>query len=319
GYACNFVENGYENTNFLGMLTEKDLKRIGIKIVAHRTKLFRLIQDIPEFKIPIGVPNDVQSWLRGIGLLEYKQSFNRNQIKTVQDMEVLKTITKEEIEEDLKITKSGHIQRLLDAIPCLRQPAKEERIMREIKEQIGQIHHLEDLSSVNREEYKFWADLIKVCLTPSADVFSLEQTLKENLRTLRNEWLMVSGIVNCLWIVIIMTISSSIDLKVAGTNILSLLFLIVFGFLFVLQFICMLLHRFTTLSHFIARAPYQFGENYRTSVAFLSRDLEPDANNLDQMPNLDRHNEATENTSLLSDHGNDLYQGRRYAQTCQSV
>ena len=41
------------------------------------------------------------------------------------------------------------------------------------------------------------------------------------LQTLRNEWLMVSGSVNCLWIVIIMTLSSCIDLQIAGTNPLS--------------------------------------------------------------------------------------------------
>lgn len=36
----------------------------------------------------------------------------------------------------------------------------------------------------------------------------------------------------------------------------------------------MLVHRFTTLSHFIARAPYKFGQNYRSSVSFLSRDID---------------------------------------------
>ncbi|XP_022312718.1 uncharacterized protein LOC111117767 [Crassostrea virginica] len=87
---------------------------------------------------------------------------------------------------------------------------------------------------------------------------------------------MVSGIVNCLWIVIIMTLTSRIDLQIAGTNPLSLVFLIVFGFLFVLQFFCMLVHRFTTLCHFIARAPYRFGQSYRTSIYFLSRHLDPD-------------------------------------------
>lgn len=55
-YANIFKDNGYENTNFLGMLTEKDLKRLGIKKVAHRRNLLRKIQDIPEFKIPIDVP-----------------------------------------------------------------------------------------------------------------------------------------------------------------------------------------------------------------------------------------------------------------------
>jgi hypothetical protein len=50
------VENGYENTNFLGLLTETDLKRLGIKKVAHRRNLLRKVQDIPDFKIPINVP-----------------------------------------------------------------------------------------------------------------------------------------------------------------------------------------------------------------------------------------------------------------------
>ena len=59
-----------------------------------------------------------------------------------------------------------------------------------------------------------------------------------------------------------------------------LVFLIVFGFLFVLQFFCMLVHRFTTLSHFIARAPYRFGQSYRTSISFLSRHLDPDEEHL---------------------------------------
>ena len=59
-----------------------------------------------------------------------------------------------------------------------------------------------------------------------------------------------------------------------------LVFLIVFGFLFVLQFFCMLVHRFTTLCHFIARAPYRFGQSYRTSIYFLSRHLDPDEEHL---------------------------------------
>ncbi|XP_061191089.1 uncharacterized protein LOC133199272 [Saccostrea echinata] len=341
-YKSLFMDKGYENTNFLGMLTEKDLKRIGIEKVAHRQKLYRKIQDIPEFKIPIDVPKDVSSWLHMIGLEEYKHNFNRNQIKTVKDMVALKSFTEKEIKEDLKITKPGHIKRLLDAIDCLRNPTPEERIITEIKEQIGRAYQ-HDLRSVNQEEYKFWADLIEACLAPSADVFGFEQILKTKLETLRNEWLMVSGIVNCLWIVIIMTLSSSIDLQVAGTNPLSLVFLIVFGFLFVLQFLCMLVHRFTTLSHFIARAPYKFGQNYRTSVAFLSRDLDPDEEHLarearslepkflerikktkigKRKRSIDRHgnhDNTSENTLLLPNHLNEVHQGHQNTSPYETV
>ena len=61
---------------------------------------------------------------------------------------------------------------------------------------------------------------------------------------------------------------------------LGLVFLIEFGFLFVLQFLCMLVHRFTTLSHFIGRAQYWFRQSYRTSISFLSRHLDPDEEHL---------------------------------------
>ncbi|XP_062603137.1 uncharacterized protein LOC134264898 [Saccostrea cucullata] len=155
---------------------------------------------------------------------------------------------------------------------------------------------------------------------------------------------MVSGIVNCLWIVIIMTLSSSIDLQVAGTNPRISLFLIAFGFLFVLQFLCMLVHRFTTPSYFLARAPYKFGQNYRTSVAFLSRDLDPDDEDLArearslELQILERmeknlslgkrkrstnhhgnHDSTSENASLLSNHVNDVYQGNQNTGTYDAV
>ncbi|XP_078327748.1 uncharacterized protein LOC111112966 isoform X4 [Crassostrea virginica] len=237
GYAKIFIDNGYQNTNFLGMLTEIDLKRLGIKKLAHRRNLHRRIQNIPEFRIPVDVPRDPNTWLETVGLAEYKTNFRRNHIKTVRDMEALKSFTEKEIREDLHITKPGHIQRMKDAIERLRNPTKEEREIAEMKEEISQAFK-HDLRSVNQEEHKFWKDLLHACLEPDLDAFGSEEILK------------------------------------------GLVFLIVFGFLFVLQFFCMLVHRFTTLSHFIARAPYRFGQSYRTSISFLSRHLDPDEEHL---------------------------------------
>uniref|UniRef100_K1QY68 Ankyrin repeat and SAM domain-containing protein 1A n=1 Tax=Magallana gigas TaxID=29159 RepID=K1QY68_MAGGI len=197
-YARVFIKNGFENTYFLGMLTETDLKRLGIKKLAHRINLYQKIRDIPKFTIPVAVPKDPNSWLHSLGLEMYKPNFQRNNIKSAQDMEALKSFTKNDIKEELGIRKAGKLQNL------------------------------------------------------------------------RNECLMISGIVNCLWIVIVMTLSRSIDLRIAGTDPLSLIFLVVFGFILVLQFVCMLIHRFTTLCHFIARAPYRCGQEYRTSISLMS-------------------------------------------------
>jgi hypothetical protein len=125
-----------------------------------------------------------------------------------------------------------------------------------------------------------------------------------------------------------------------------LVFLIIFGFLFVLQFLCMLVHRFTTLSHFIARAPYRCGQSYRTSISFLSRDLDPDeehlvaeARNLEpqllermirkpkggkRKKKQDHHNEkSSERSSLMQNrqmqNHQDVYMGRQNASFQENV
>lgn len=50
---------------------------------------------------------DVTSWLVTIGLEEYKTNFKKNDIKTIKDMETLKSFKDQEIREELNITKPG--------------------------------------------------------------------------------------------------------------------------------------------------------------------------------------------------------------------
>ncbi|XP_078327737.1 uncharacterized protein LOC144623228 isoform X2 [Crassostrea virginica] len=70
------------------------------------------------------IQRDPNTWLETVGLAEYKANFRRNHIKTVRDMEALKSFTEKEIREDLHITNPGHIQRIKDAIVCLSNPTK---------------------------------------------------------------------------------------------------------------------------------------------------------------------------------------------------
>ena len=50
---------------------------------------------------------DVSTWLKNIGLEQYKADFEREQIKTSEQMEVLKSFGRREIEKELEITKKG--------------------------------------------------------------------------------------------------------------------------------------------------------------------------------------------------------------------
>lgn len=59
---------------------------------------------------------------------------------------------------------------------------------------------------------------------------------------------------------------------------LGFLFLVVFGLIFVVQFLCMLVHRLKTLIHVLARAPYRFGDGYKTSWSFSDNRLTSNKN-----------------------------------------
>jgi hypothetical protein len=52
---------------------------------------------------------NVEEWLQIIGLEKYKGQFIKEQIKTPKDMEVLKSFGRNEIEKELKITKTGNV------------------------------------------------------------------------------------------------------------------------------------------------------------------------------------------------------------------
>ncbi|XP_078327733.1 uncharacterized protein LOC144623226 isoform X2 [Crassostrea virginica] len=45
----------------------RDLKRLGIKKLGHRRNLHSRIQNIPEFRIPVDVPHDPNTWLETVG------------------------------------------------------------------------------------------------------------------------------------------------------------------------------------------------------------------------------------------------------------
>ncbi|KAH3868291.1 hypothetical protein DPMN_031434 [Dreissena polymorpha] len=119
-----FKDNGFENTTFISKMTETELKDIGIKSTGQKHFLMEKIKKLPDFEVVVTVPKDVNSWLNTIGLLMYKDNFKQEQITSSKDMEVLKTFTRSKIELELKITKIGHIKRLMHAIAKLRNPIR---------------------------------------------------------------------------------------------------------------------------------------------------------------------------------------------------
>lgn len=271
-YLQAFLDNGYENTLFISGMTEKELKFIGVKKTAHIRYLLEGIKKLPDFDIETLVPKNAEDWLETIGLSQYLKNFKQNRIYETKEMEVLKTFDKKEIEKELGIEKVGHIKRLKYAISKLRNPTEEERTAMFVRKELENAT-THSLRKVNLEEYAFWSDLKSQCLEPYSTVFGLEEELKKKLGGLRNQWLMILACTNSLWIILIVTLAAQANLTVIGSNPIGLVFLFIFGSIFVLQFLAMLFHRFSTLTHFLARAPYRFNEGYNTSWAFADLDM----------------------------------------------
>ncbi|KAK3596690.1 hypothetical protein CHS0354_038027 [Potamilus streckersoni] len=280
-YLHLFQRNGFDTTMFISGMTEKELINIGVKRKGHLKFLLEQIRNLPIFDIEAYVPKKVDAWLDRIGLGEYKAAFKANQIEVERDLEILKSFNRNDIEKEMGISKAGHIKRLLYAIGKLRHPTEGERRQLEVKQKLSVITE-HNLKEVNIQEYDFWDRLRKVSLLPGIKAFGLEEELKEKLGGLRNSMLMVLCVSNTLWIILIASLASQADLIVVGSNPIGLAFLVIYSLIFVIQFLCMLVHRVITLSHFLARAPYRCGDGYNSSWSF------DDANIMARLPVEDR-------------------------------
>ncbi|XP_059154827.1 uncharacterized protein LOC131940217 [Physella acuta] len=269
-YSTMFIERGYDNTLFIKGLTEKDLRKMGLQNRGHIQYLMSQISAIPAFEIEYKVPVNVRDWLYEIGLGMYQENFERCHIRTLKEMEILKGFDARAVDRELGIRKEGHVKRLLYAIRMLRDPTETQQRANATR-QIMEKTKLHKLQEVNNEEFEFWEKLRKTCLEPDLKAFGIDSEIAINLVSLRNDWLISMAVSNSLWIILISTVSTKDNLSVLGSNPLDLVFLLIFGLVFLIQFLCMLVHRANTLCHNIARAPYTCGKPLETSWSFKDK------------------------------------------------
>ncbi|XP_067654033.1 chitin synthase chs-2-like [Haliotis asinina] len=269
-YSTLFRQYGYGTTLFISGMTEKELYNIGVKDKGTRQDLLQMIEILPAFEIEYRVPNSVIEWLETVGLTEYEQNFKRNGIKKATDLCKLKSYGRQEVEKELRITMAGHIKRLLYAIQKLREPSKAEERAAKMKALVDRSQK-QLLKHANIAEYDFWRQLIDECLKPTSKTFGIEAELKGRLGELRNSLLMVLAVSNSLWLILIITLAAKTQFKIFGANSIGLSILLIFGTLLGIQFLAMIIHRISTLVHFVARAPFKCGKPMATSWSFQSQ------------------------------------------------
>ncbi|XP_078360423.1 uncharacterized protein LOC144644771 isoform X1 [Oculina patagonica] len=257
-YAPNFREHGYDKASFLPGMTDKDLQTIGINERGHRQRLLRHIREIPRVDIEENIPENVENWLKQLGLGKYWPTFESSGYTEPNDLEDLKNMSKENLKETFNIHKPGHFNRLLSAIRKLQYPNQGQIKIRHTQRELDRLPllYLDVDNSDEGNEYEFWEGLRQVCLIPELSAFGQTSKLKEKLVELRNTTLLVFGVSNALWMIIILTLVQHKDLKILGVDIIGLAFLTIYGCIFVVQFLALLGHRFKTIVHILARTPW---------------------------------------------------------------
>jgi len=283
-YIKNFKSAGYDDTTFLMGLKEAELLDIGIKNRGHRKKIIAEIERLPPEEIDQDVPEDVYEWLMVLGLDEYWPLFEENSYAEPNALADLKLMDKPTLASTFNIIKPGHLKKLIKAISQLKYPTSGQRKIRQSKLALEKVQTFQ-LAEDNPEEFIFWDRLRKICLLTEQAAFSQSEELHSKLFELRNSALMIFAVCNILWLTIMLAILNQGEkLTLFKSNFLSVIFLIVYAIIMVMQFITLLIHRISTWLHFIARTPFKPGSKGQKSWSFTDEELpeEPSTDEIEE-------------------------------------
>lgn len=272
-YIKNFKQAGYDDTTFLMGLKEQELVEIGIKNRGHRKKIIAEIERLPPEDIDQDVPEDVRDWLFILGLEEYWPLFEENSYAEPNALADLKLMDKATVAQTFNIVKPGHLKKLSKAISQLKYPTTAQRKIRQSRIALEKVQTYQ-LAEEMPEEYIFWDRLRKICLLTEQAAFSQSEELHSKLFELRNSALVVFAVCNILWLTIMLAIlSQGNKLTIFQSNFLSVIFLVVYAVIMVIQFVTLTVHRISTWLHFIARTPFRPGKKAQKNWSFIDEDL----------------------------------------------
>ena len=140
-----------------------------------------------------------------------------------------------------------------------------------IRETETQIDNL-PVKDISPMEETFWnqEDIRKVLKPVSVHFQGQVKDLKQSLRSLRNTALGVLLLVNIMWIVLLYSLSFP-ELENYGFDKrgFQLLFLAVYSFVIIVQFVALICHRLVTLVHYLGRTkPEEVIKRYRNVSSF---------------------------------------------------
>ena len=123
--------------------------------------------------------------------------------------------------------------------------------MRKAKAVLKEKRHVTQLE---KDEFDFWTKKIKTTLSPVPEGLTKAVELKDGLKNLRNVTLIAILLINLIWIILFLTLTfEGLETYNINSQLLTIVFLGVYGLVMIIQFVTMVMHRLITLSHYIAR------------------------------------------------------------------
>lgn len=146
---------------------------------------------------------------------------------------------------------------------------------------------MQSADSLSNEEESFWEKLIEKHLKPMDRDEAKEKQIQYDLIALRNKCCLVFFLLNTFLVTLVCTLTQNSDYAGAlnihvscSGNVftiepISITFTVVFGILLVVQFLCLLLHRTSTLIHIVASTQInnnrEVYSDFITSLKILQR------------------------------------------------
>ena len=260
-YLDYFLENGYDNLALIAKLNKADLNKIGIVKRGHELKILKGIKEIYVFEADIQsyIPNGIYDWLNMLSLpTSYAGIMQQEGYGFKNEMENLVGMKEEEL-LGMGITKRGHIQRFKEGIKKLEYPTNEDLLYRERHECLIKMKEM-DPKEFEAED-TFWLQMKLQILKVDNSIFHVKQEgkLKAGLEELRNNYLLLLIVANSIWLLAFFLLDSPQFryLRIENTiNVIGMIFVVIYGSIYFIQFVCLMLHRVYTLMHFVADAEY---------------------------------------------------------------
>ncbi|XP_062523518.1 uncharacterized protein LOC134198189 isoform X2 [Corticium candelabrum] len=274
-YAEKFEAVGYADTSFFIKMKEKDIRSLGVTKTADVKVIMMAIDELPDTSVPRRVPNNVSDWLLSIGLPQYEEQFARAGCKGECTLASLITLDRDILENEVGVTKEGHLKKLEMALKMIKYPADCEVAIIKAKSAIDGLDKHRMADSEDRKvnlEYDFWNRLQEKSLIPESDEYKEGGKIKQNLNELRNKMVFVFAVTNITWIVLISMLGFHANLSVFLTNALGFLLLAVYGLIFLVQFLALICHRIITVIHYLAHKDHS---SSKMPIAFDIRRYPP--------------------------------------------